>query len=114
MNPRKRRSGTLLDRRVTRERGKRTPKTKGILVAHALKRAYERYDARLSPGDIEVMNRKIRANEGEHVERQSSTRTVWVVPHDGVKYAVVYNKALSCIVTFLPRYVMERQEAKEV
>lgn len=111
--PRKRRYDTSLDRRVTRERGKRTPKTKDILVKHALKRAFERYDALLSPADIEAMNRKIRLNEGQHVERQSSTRTVWVVPYGDAKYAVVYNKALSCIVTFLPKYVMERTQDSE-
>jgi hypothetical protein len=111
--PRKRSYSGALDRRVTRERGRKTPKTKDILVKHALKRAFERYDAMLSPADIEAMNRKIRSNEGQHVERQSSTRTVWIVPYGDARFAVVYNKALSCIVTFLPKYVMERTEDSE-
>lgn len=59
------------------------------------------------------MNRKIRANEGQHVETQSSTRTVWIVDYEGAEYAVVYNKAHSCIVTFLPKYVMERTQEME-
>lgn len=93
----------------TLERGKPSgKKTQQILMSHAIKRAFERYDVRLTLADIEEMGNSIRFNKGVFVEAQSASRTAWVVPLKGVEYPVIYNKSLGCVTTVLPRYVLEK------
>ncbi len=91
------------------ERGKPAgKKTKSVLMGHAIKRAFERYDLRLTTADVTAMNRAIRTNKGTFIESQSASRSAWIVPLNGREYPVIYNKAIGCVSTILPQYVLAK------
>ena len=80
-------------------------------MLHAANRARMRYEVLLLDSDIEAMNRKIQRNEARFVSTQSTSRTRWLVEHEGRVYAAVYNKNLNCIATFLPESIVHTWEA---
>ena len=101
-----------MNKRIRTERAKRNgtlrvPKTKGVLIHHAINRAKERYGQALGAEDIERMNEQIRTNQADFISAQSSNRSAFVVTYQGVRYATIYNKNLNCIITFLPMEVVE-------
>jgi len=87
-----------------------TRKTGIVLMQHAITRARERYDKRLTLSDIANMNDRIQRGQGTFIERQSTTRTVWALVYQGTWYAAVYNKQLGSIATFLARWKLDQWE----
>lgn len=103
-----RRNRRVKARSVNSARG--VPKTREVLVRHAIMRARERYDKRFGFKDIYRMNEEIVHGTGVFIEKQSSTRTVWAIEYEGEWFAAVYNKPFNTIVTFLARWKLTQWE----
>lgn len=97
---------------VTGRVKKGQPKTKADLRKHAKRRALERYGVSLNSADLDAMCEIIQDNKAKHLYTQSSSRTLWELGYNGGTYAVVYNKNLSMIATFLPIGVLDEQDAE--
>ena len=92
----------------------KTPKSRLVLVLHAISRARERYDVNFTASDIDKISVMIRGGKATHIDTQSSTRTVWAVEYAGLVLPVVYNKQHNTVVTFLPSYKLHdwREEGR--
>lgn len=84
-------------------------KTAADLKAHLRKRATERYDLNLNKDDIREINTKIQSNQAQFVERQSYSRSLWKVEHEGQTLNVVYNNNLHTACTVLPQDAVQFQ-----
>ena len=82
-----------------KKQGKVKPHTSRL---HAIKRAKERYGLNLSIEDIKRIELRIR-NQSEcfFLDRQSKTRSTWLVRTEGVIAVVIYNNNQKCLSTFL-------------
>lgn len=70
-------------------------------IAHAKRRAYQRYRIKLSPKGYRKLCNQIKNSDSVFIKRKSNTRTVHDVFHKGIKMRAVYDKSRGCIVTFL-------------
>ena len=70
-------------------------------IAHAKRRAYQRYKIRLSPRGYRRLCNQIKNSESTFIRRKSNTRTIHDVVYEGTRMRAVYDKARGCIVTFL-------------
>ena len=69
---------------------------------HAMRRAFERYDLRLTQEDIQIILRMCRNGEGYKYERQTHDRSrVWL-EYKNVKLSVVYARRTKALVSVLP------------
>ena len=73
-------------------------KTKNDLIKHALRRFEERYGQRINEVQVHQWNKDIQEGRGKFLEKQSHTRTVFLL--EGKIYAI-YNNALNSICSFL-------------
>ena len=69
---------------------------------HAKIRAFERYGINLTAVKRYDILRQIRSRRAIFVEKQSHTRSVFVVEIDGIKMKVVYNNKAKQLRTVLP------------
>ncbi len=91
----------------------RTKKTAAILNLHAKRRAAERYGIVLNKHLRRQIVQSIRQNKARLIERQSHTRTTWLVTVDDKPAVVIYDNHRHTIVTFLPPSVSECQPKVE-
>lgn len=76
---------------------------------HAINRAKERYDLTLTIPDIERIELRIRQqSEAFFLNRQSKTRSTWLVRVEGKITVVIYNNRQKCLSTFLPVWYAKR------
>ncbi len=79
--------------------------------AHAIKRAMERYNLRLSHRDIKDMSANIRGERKDIavtlIEKQSGTRSLYEVIWSNVKMLVIYDKGVKSVSTLLPPDALE-------
>lgn len=68
---------------------------------HTKRRAAERYGLSLTTLQLKVLERQIREGRALLIERQSLTRALWLVDHEGQKIRVIHHKGRG-IVTALP------------
>lgn len=80
----------------------RKTKKAATLRRHARRRADTRYGLDLSRKELDEIVRAIQHNEGEFIEKQSLTRTLWLVNVKGQPCRVVYDRKRKAVVTFLP------------
>ena len=69
---------------------------------HAKRRALQRYDISLNREDLEKIIQLIQTGKGRCIEKQSNTRTIFIVEYKGKDCKVVYDKLRKNICTFLP------------
>jgi hypothetical protein len=81
-------------------------KVKKRRLAHALRRAEQRYGCVLAPEDLVELATAIREHRRSAVfiQRNTLSRTIWHVhsPSFGLTFRVLYHKPSSSIITFLP------------
>lgn len=89
-----------------KNQGKVKPEASRI---HAINRARERYDLILTIPDIERIELRIRQqSEAFFLNRQSKTRSTWLVRVEGKIAVVIYNNKQKCLSTFLPVWYAKR------
>ena len=79
-------------------------------VAHAVTRAYQRYNLLLSRDDIFKIVDLIQSGECDRVKfmrRQSNYRTIWKIRYKKQDLYVVYNNRYKVIATFLTKQMYE-------
>lgn len=86
---------------------KRPPKTAAQLRRHAATSAELRYGVCLTDELLANILDKIQNHDGHHPDcyfedKQSNTRSTWIVTHEGQQMRVVYDSRLKILVTFLP------------
>ena len=69
---------------------------------HALKRAFERYNAFLSDEEYFEMTKLIQNQKASFVSRQSNRITHWLLNYKNVNFLCVYDNQRKTIATFLP------------
>ena len=76
---------------------------------HAIRRAKDRYDLDLTIDDIERIELRIRQPyEAFFLDRQSKTRSTWLIRVEGLITVVIYNSKQKCLSTFLPVWYAKR------
>lgn len=82
-------------------------KTKQARNIHAKRRLEERYGLNINRWQLRDMNLQIQSGKAQFIERQSNSRTVWRVQHEGRELFAVYHSGTNSIVTFLmPEWVL--------
>jgi len=84
------------------------PRKKDTQHIHALRRAEERYGAKLSQRDLAEMRNKIKTGYSKFVGRLSHRVSEHLVDHNGQSYRVAYDNSRSQICSFLP---LEKEDA---
>ena len=80
----------------------RTGKGMADCKRHFSRRLTERYGIWLQPGQYEQLCADIRNGNGRFLERESLTRTHWLLRINEKPVRVVYEKQLSALATALP------------
>lgn len=83
---------------------------------HAIKRALQHHNLRLSESDVHAMVRQIEASQGQHtlsvvhLERMSNTTSLVAIDWRGTWLPVIYQKALRHIKTIYPANELEKRQ----
>ena len=74
-----------------------------VLLKHAKRRAWERYEVALTDQDLQKIVKKIQDGDAIFVENKTNTRTVHLVKFDGTEFITLYSRSLKQVVTFFPK-----------
>lgn len=80
----------------------RSPKGVSECKRHFCRRLAERYGVTLAQGEYEALCAAVRNNKARFLERESLTRTHWILPIHGQDVHVVYEKNTHSLATALP------------
>jgi hypothetical protein len=81
---------------------KRVLSKKAAQRAHARRRARERYGVSLTKPSFHAIVQQIQNGKATFLGRTSLRVTEWIVPFEGAKLRVVYDRKRKTIVTCLP------------
>ena len=78
-------------------------------MAHARKRAEERFGLSLSSADTRFIIEMIQSGEARHIEKQSNRLSVFAVPYGIRTLFAVYDRQRKTVVTFLTEEMVKGQ-----